>query len=137
MGQMLDRLCDQPPAFSQPKEGRLGIVGSDGHDDTIKQLHGALDHIEMTIRDRIKAARVNRCPHARDLNTKAADAHSELGLERGFERVENRSCVVLPSTRMPRPYEGQLLSFSKSVLSFWQLDPKATSFTDFGTQPSA
>jgi hypothetical protein len=58
---------------SGAKSGCFSVVNRDRDDDLVKQRAGPFDDIEMTIRHRIKAARINRAPHD-------SERFNELGL---------------------------------------------------------
>jgi len=51
----------------------LLIVVRHSHDHFVEQFSSTLDHIEMTIGDRIKAARVNRPSHLRKFAEESAN----------------------------------------------------------------
>jgi len=67
------------------------VVVRHSHHDFVEQFSSTLDHIEMTIRDRIKAARVNRPSHLREF----------------AEELENEKCIEARARTKPQksPYE--------------------------------
>jgi hypothetical protein len=67
------------------------VVVRHSHHDFVEQFSSTLDHIEMTIRDRIKAARVNRPSHMRKF----------------AEELENEKCIEARGTNetAKSPYE--------------------------------
>ena len=65
---VLNAVADQFHALLDCKERVLAVIVRDSDHHPIEQLDRALDNIQMTIGQWIKAARVNGCSHGADFN---------------------------------------------------------------------